>query len=427
MRRGGVERELREVGAGEGVLSPTAVRRTLDAVLAERGADVVALRRDLRAHPELGRQETRTTAAVAGLLAGCTEPRLLPGTGLVADVDGRASGGDDVSGGDVPTVLLRADVDALPLADLVDTPWRSTVEGVCHACGHDVHTAVVAGAGMVLARLAADGRLPGRVRLLFQPAEELMPGGALDCIAAGVLDGVDEAYSLHCDPRLDTGYVGLRVGPLTAASDVLTVRLSGPGGHTSRPHLTNDLVAALGAVVSQVPALLGRRVDPRAGLSLTWGAVSAGHAHNAIPSAGTARGTVRYLDTSVWETAPTLLPGLVRAVAEPYGVSTEVDYLRGVPPVVNEAVTTARLSEGVREALGVDRAVDTEQSLGGEDYAWYLHTVPGTMARLGVRRPGAHDGGDLHQGTFDPDEAAVPAGVRVLVTTAVRALQRLAA
>ena len=396
---------------------PALLRRLLDAALADVGADVVALRRDVHAHPELARQEVRTTRAVADVLAGALPaPRLLPGSGLTVDVGGP---------GDGPLVMLRADLDALPLPDGVDTPWRSTVPDVCHACGHDVHVAVVVGAGLVLARLAAAGRLPGRVRLLFQPAEEQMPGGALDCVAAGVLEGVDEVYALHCDPRLDTGLLGVRTGPVTAASDVLTVRLSGPGGHTSRPHLTADLVAALGAVVSQVPALLNRRVDPRAGLSLTWGTVSAGRVPNAIPSEGTAAGTVRYLDATVWETAPTLLPQLVREVAAPYGVTAAVEYLRGVPPVVNDAVPAGRLADAARESLGEDRAVDTEQSLGGEDFAWYLQTVPGAMARLGVRRPDDHDPTDLHRSTFDPDEAAIPAGVRVLVTTVVRALERL--
>jgi amidohydrolase len=383
-----------------------------DAWLRHSGDELVAVRRDLHAHPELGRQEHRTTALLNDRLeaAGLSPKLLSSGTGLVCDV-GASSG---------PVVVLRADIDALPLDDEKLVPYRSTNAGVCHACGHDVHTAAVLGAGLALAEAA--GSLEGRVRLVFQPAEELMPGGALDVLADGWLEGASSVFGLHCDPALEVGRVGLKSGAITAAADVLQVRLTGPGGHTSRPHNTVDLVHVLSTVATGLPDALGRLVDPRAGLCLVWGHVSAGVAHNAIPRTGVLKGTLRVLDKSAWHGAPAMVQRIVDGLVAPYGAHAEVVYERGVPPVVNEPSATALMAAAVRSALGSGSAVPTAQSLGGEDFAWYLDHVPGSMARLGVKPPGQEHAHDLHQGSFDVDEEALPVAVRVLVATALAAL-----
>jgi amidohydrolase len=254
---------------------------------------------------------------------------------------------------------------------------------------------------------------------VFQPAEEIMPGGAHDVIEAGGLDGVGRILALHCDPRVDTGQVGLTVGPITSASDRILVRLSGEGGHTARPHLTQDVVHALGVLVSQLPAVLGRRLDPRAGVSLVWGRVNAGHVANAIPSEGWAEGTIRCLDPQAWETAPALAAELAEQLVAPFGVTAEVETYRGVPPVVNDAASVALVAEAAGLVLGPDAVTPTDQSLGAEDFAWYLEHVPGALARLGVRRPGDLRAADLHQGTFDPDEEAIGLAVRLLAACAV--------
>jgi amidohydrolase len=382
----------------------------ITSLLAPRLDRLIALRRDIHAHPEVGRAETRTTELVAdALLREGLSPQLLPGTGLVCDI------GDDEGMG---RLGLRADLDALPLQDETDSPFASTVQGVAHACGHDVHTSVVLGAGLLLAQAHHRGELRGGVRLLFQPAEEATPGGALDVIEAGGLDGVSRLLTVHCDPATDVGRVGLRVGPITSASDHVRVRLSGQGGHTSRPHLTGDLVFALGQVITGVPAALSRRLDPRSGVSLVWGRASAGAAANAIPRSGVVEGTLRCLQVHAWQHAGDLLDEVVTQVVAPYGVTATLEHTRGVPPVVNDEACVALLDRAARTELGDESVVPTEQSLGGEDFAWYLSHVPGALARLGTRTPGGRTY-DLHRGDFDVDERAIAVGVRLLTAAAL--------
>ncbi len=392
------------------------VDRELDTFLAEHEADLVDFRRDLHAHPETGYHEYRTTRRVAlRLEAAGLKPAILPkGTGLTVDI------GDDLAGS-APVVALRAEIDALPINDEKDVPYRSLNRGACHACGHDVHTAILLGTGLFLARTAATRVLPGKVRLIFQPAEEV-PGGAVDVMAAGGIASVDRIFALHCDPRLDVGKIGTRVGPITAACDKLTVRVSGPGGHTARPHLTADLVFALGKIITELPAALSRRVDPRSSLSLVWGRVSAGSAANAIPHDGLVEGTVRCLDDAAWHEAPDLVKALLESVAAAYGVMPEITYQRSVPPTVNEAVSTAMFEAAAERVLGPDAITEAPQSLGGEDFAWYLDSIPGALARLGTRTPGSAADFDIHQAVFDVDERAIGYGVRLLAATALTAL-----
>jgi amidohydrolase len=371
--------------------------------------DVIAERRDLHAHPELAFAETRTTGLIVDHLTSWgLSPSVLPGgTGVVCDI-----------GTDGPLIALRADIDALPLADQKSVSYRSTVEGVCHGCGHDAHTAILLGVAEELAHAALDGR----VRLIFQPAEESVPGGAASVVATNALDDVSQIYALHCDPRLPTGQIGVRVGPITAACDQVQVMLTGAGGHTARPHLTQDIVYALGRVITDLPGILSRRVDPRAALSLVWGSVDAGRAANAIPTSGQLRGTLRVFGREEWDAAGPLVRSLVAEIVAPLDVRAQTEYVRGVPPVVNAAEAVAVQQDAVIAALGADALAETEQSMGGEDFAWYLDVVPGALARLGVRGQGA-SAFDLHQGTFDIDEAALEIGVRYTVALAHAALK----
>ena len=391
---------------------PSTPLSTVLAAIDGLSGELIELRRDIHAHPELAWHEERTTALVAKRLADAgADVRLLPRSGLLAEI----------GSGDGPVVGLRADLDGLPVDDLGTEPWVSTVPGAAHACGHDVHTTALVGAGLALAEAERAHGLPGRVRLLFQPAEEIMPGGALELIAAGALDGLSSVFCLHCDPTLDVGQVGLRVGPLTGAADALRVRLLGDGGHTSRPHLTQDLTYALGKLVTELPAALSRRLDPRAGASLVWGMVRAGSATNVIPAVGEAAGTVRMLDPVAWVDAGDLVQELIDQILAPYGVRNEVTYVRGVPPVVNEGHATHLMARAVETAIGEEAHVPTVQSLGGEDFAWFVESVPGAMGRLGTRTPGGHTY-DLHQGDLVVDERAISVGARVLAGVALEAI-----
>jgi amidohydrolase len=373
--------------------------------------ELIAFRRDLHAHPELAHAETRTTERVAARLAAAgVRVRPLTNTGLIADVG---------SADPAHLVALRADMDALPLAERTGLSFASQSDGVCHACGHDVHVAAVLGAGLALQQQADSLAAQGLgVRLIFQPAEEVTPGGALAVIEQGGIQGVDAIYSVHCDPTLDVGRVGLRDGALTAATDSVTISLSGRGGHTSRPHLTQDLIYALGKVVTDVPAALSRRVDPRAGVALVWGTVHSGAAENVIPSAGTVRGTLRMLDAQLWQTIGPLLEDLVHAVILPYAVSATIEHRRGAPPVVNDPVSVAKLRASAELMIGPGAPAPTAQSLGGEDFAWYVQAVPGAMARLGTRTPG-RTSYDLHQGDLVVDERAIAIGARLLLGAAM--------
>lgn len=381
--------------------------------IAEIGPELIDFRRDIHSHPELSFRESATTdKLVARLEAAGLSPVRLEGTGLICDI------------GEGPIALaLRADIDALPIDDLIAEDFASTVPGVAHACGHDVHLTGLLGAGLALQRAheSTPGGLGGRVRLIFQPGEEVTPGGALRVISQGVLDDVPEIYAVHCDPNVDVGRIGSRIGAITAAGDTVLIRLTGHGGHTSRPHLTEDLVYALGKLATDLPSTLGRLIDPRHAISLVWGEISAGHAANVVPSEGVLRGTLRCLDVDGWNQVAEVLPDLVERIAGPYGVKVELDHRRGVPPVVNTEDQVALIESAVRAELGEHSVQLTPQSMGGEDFAWYLTHVPGALVRMGTRTPGGTTY-DLHQGDLLVDEDSVAIAARIFTATALRVL-----
>ncbi|MBT1002350.1 amidohydrolase [Paenarthrobacter sp. DKR-5] len=375
---------------------------------------LTAFRRDLHAHPELSHKEFRTTdKLVDALEAAGLKPQRLENTGLFVDI----------GSGPVATAL-RGDIDALPILEETGLPFASKNHGVTHACGHDVHTTTMLGAALILADMHEERPLGGTVRIIFQPAEETMPGGALDCIEQGVLDGVPRIMALHCDPRIDVGHVGTRIGAITSASDTVRIELTGRGGHTSRPHLTEDLVFALAEIAVNVPAVLSRRIDVRSAVSVVWGQIQAGSAPNAIPATGYMAGTMRCLDADAWHSAGELLDEVVKQVAAPFGVEVDLEHIRGVPPVVNSEHETAIIEAAARAELGEDAVVLTPQSMGGEDFAWFLREIPGSMMRLGTRTPGGETY-DLHRGDYVLDERALAVGVQVMTAAALRSLRDL--
>lgn len=379
---------------------------SLDTWLEQHGEGLIALRRNMHAHPELSGQEHATTELVEERLrlAGLMPRRLAVGTGLVCDLQPATPVGDR------RPVALRADLDALAMADDKDVPYASQHAGVSHACGHDVHTTVVLGAGLYFAHHLDE--LPGPVRLVFQPAEERVPGGALDAIADGAIADVDAIVGLHCEPKLDVGTVGLKAGPISSAADMAVITLSGPGGHTARPELTVDLVTLAARLVAELPANVARRLGDPSDVKIVFGSVHAGDAANVIPTHGVLKASIRTPSLTVWEVLPQLVTEEIDRIVAGTGAIADVDYTHGVPPVVNDATVTERVRTA---ASGVaDHVVTVEQSWGGDDFAWFTRQVPGTYVRLGVRTPGGPTL-DLHAGHFDVDERAIELGVRLLV------------
>ena len=405
---------LADTPAEPGVASPTDLVHRVALEVDALSEELLAWRRHVHQHPELSWKEEDTTSLVTQILSERgAQVRRLPGTGALVQI-----------GHPEPTVQigLRADLDGLPVEEVTGLPFASQTPGAAHACGHDVHTVGVLGAGLAL--LALQDELVARrtaVRLIFQPAEETHPGGALKVMEHSGLEGLDRVLALHCDPSVDVGNVGLRVGPVTAASDLVKVTLTGRGGHTSRPHLTQDLTYALGKVVTEVPAALTRRLDPRAAAVLVWGEGHAGSAPNVIPTRGEALGTLRMLDAETWETVEPLFTEIVESVVAPYGVSATVTYTQGVPPVDNENASVVALSRAAMLLLGAGAVEPTKQSMGGEDLGWYLQQVPGAMARLGTRTPGGPTY-ELHQGDLVVDESSVLVAAKLLAASVFTSL-----
>lgn len=340
---------------------------------------------------------------MAELTAAGLEPRRLDsGTGALCDI------------GDGPgfSIALRADIDALPIQDMKDAPYRSTQEGICHACGHDVHTTVLLG---VAAELAALRRtLPGKVRLIFQPAEEAPVGGAETVISEGGLDGVSEIFCLHCDPAEDAGRVGIRTGPLTASLASIKLRLHNKvqaNGHASFP----DLIYIMGQIVRDLPVSLLQvgRAKGYSG-SVVFGAFNS-YGLAADDGGVEVAGTLRSLDGAGWSEGPNYLRSIIDSSLSPYGIRYELDYHEVAPPVVNDVNLAVLVQRAAGNVVGAGGLYEPPQSLGGEDFSWYLKYVPGFLARLGVRRPGTQVAPDLHTGTFDVDENAIAVGVDLLV------------
>ena len=381
--------------------------------------EAIALRRDIHQHPELSFREFRTTEQIiAALQRHGLNPHRLESTGAWVDI------------GSGPIVLgIRADIDALPVKEETGLPYASVHDGIAHACGHDIHTAVCLGTAITLHRLLMQQTLvpvdhldlTGRIRVIFQPAEEKLPGGSLEVIRQGVLQDVPRIIALHADPSFNVGTIGTRIGAITSATDTIRVTLTGRGGHTSRPQQTQDVVYALAQIAAQVPAILGRRIDVRSGAQLTWGHIQAGHAPNAIPATGQLAGTLRTLDVDAWDSASELLDEVIGNVAAPFGVKVQLEHIRGVPPVVNNEAEMDLIEDATRFELGSRTIELASQSMGGEDFAWMTKQVPGAMFRSGTRTPSGPTY-DLHQGDYNPDERAIGVGMQIFTQAALRAL-----
>lgn len=399
----------------------TAIR----ALVAAHEHELIALRRHLHTEPELSGEEQLTTEVIVERLRveGLNPVILGTGTGAVCDLP--LDPDADLDPRTVPVVALRADIDALAMDELGTSPFRSRFPGRAHACGHDVHTTAVLGAALALLEMRRSSPQRAIVRLIFEPAEEVVPGGAVDVIAEGWLEHVRAIFGVHCDPKIDVGRVGVRVGALTSAADRFELTLTGPGGHTARPRQTVDLVRWTARVADRLWDEVQRQFDEE--VSVVFGAVHAGAAANVIPSSAVLRGSFRTPHRTAWASAEKAVRTAIAGILEAEDIGSAPDwsleYVPGLPPVVNDAGTTELARGVVSRLLGPEAVAGTPQSMGGDSFAWYTEQVPGTYLRLGTHDPeSAGPRLDLHSATFDVDERAIALGATVLAGCALAAL-----
>jgi amidohydrolase len=381
-------------------------------------AYVVELRRDLHRHPELAFAEHRTAERVAGALreAGLEVRTGVAGTGVVGVL--RAAGADETRR---PTLLNRADMDALPVQEVDGRPYGSLSPGVMHACGHDGHTAMAVAAARILARRR--GELAGNVVIAFQPAEETT-GGAEPMIRAGALADppVDAAIGIHLANTLAVGQITAQAGPVTAATDGYVMTVTGKGGHAARPHLSVDPIVIAFQIGTAVQTLITRERSPAQPAVLTIGAIHGGTAGNVIADSVELRGTLRTYDPGVRESLKRRLEALSAGIATSMRGDARILWEEGYPPTVNDATITQIVRDAARDVVGDTGLVEHEASLGGDDMAYFCAAVPGCYFRVGSANPARGLDAPHHSARFDIDEAALPIGVEVLVRATTRFL-----
>jgi amidohydrolase len=373
---------------------------------------MVADRRTIHSHPEMAYDERQTSTLVQARLRKLGIPFRagLAETGVLAEIRGER--------GDGPCVLLRADMDALPIDEQSGVAFASEVPGVMHACGHDAHTAMLLGAAQLLLDRRSD--FSGTVKLMFQPAEE-GGAGAARMIEAGVLDGpkVDAAFMLHVRPELVAGEVSYGAGPLLAGADGFTITIVGRGGHAARPHTTVDPIVVGAEIVGALQTLVAREVDPTVPAVLTIGAFNAGTRSNVIPDRAVLLGTIRAFDDELFAHLEKRLQEVVGGIAASLRARVNIEFEMSYPPSVCDPAMADRLGASARSLLGADKVKISKPQMGAEDFAFVLQKVPGAMLWLGVKDPAWPEPKALHTATFDIDESALPVGSSTLAGVAL--------
>ena len=389
-------------------------RSTLDAAIDARFAELVRVRRHLHAHPELSGNECETTSYVADLLRQLgLDPQIAAGgRGVVVDAPTATN--------DQSRVALRADIDALPIAEANQIDYCSQHPGVMHACGHDAHTTALYGALVGLQAVSQAGGLPWPVhwRAIFQPAEETLVGAA-SMVKQGCLEGVEAIFGEHVDPGRKVGRIGVRAGAFTANCDTLKFRISGRGGHAARPHDTLDPIAAAAQLINALYALVPRAIDSQDPVVVTIGMIQAGIAANVIPGEAQLLGTLRTLDQRVRARAQAQIRQIAGGIAAASGTKIDVEVIEGIGAVLNDPAANELARGAAIEVLGADQ-VETiaRPSMGSEDFAAYLDHVPGVMFRLGCASETAGNSA-LHTPTFNVDEQALAIGAKVLARAVI--------
>ena len=375
---------------------------------------VVQWRRDIHTHPELGNRETRTSQLVAEQLRKMGVDDIRTGVahhGVVALVRGRLPG---------PVVALRADMDALPIQEQTGLPYASENPGVMHACGHDAHTAMLLGAASVLVQLR--DRLPGTVKLLFQPAEEGVPagedGGAGMMMKEGVLDHpkVEAIFGLHVVPDLPCGLIGVRPGVMMAGVERFRMTVRGKQSHGAMPWQGVDPIVATAHIITAIQTIPSRHIDARQPVVVSVGIVKAGTAWNIIPAEVMLEGTIRTHDAEVHRKVLDEFHRIVTLTAQAHGAETDIQFSQNMPRVLfNDPALTARMRPSLVRAAGEAKTIEVQPMMAGEDFSHYLEKVPGMFCFLGARNPAIDAAHPLHTPRMRIDEAALPVGVRALV------------
>lgn len=385
---------------------------------AEIHPEVISLRRRIHANPELSYEEKETSAFVKNFLRaeGITEISEAADTGVVALIHGGKGSGK--------TIALRADMDALPIQEANEVEYRSTRAGVMHACGHDVHTSSLLGTARILNR--TKGSFAGTVKLLFQPGEEKLPGGASLMIRDGVLRSPDVNGILgqHVMPYLDAGVIGMRKGMYMASADEIYLTIHGKGGHGAQPHLTVDPVVIMAQVISALQTVVSRTADPRIPSVLSWGKVIANGATNIIPDSVYLEGTFRTFDEKWRNEAHVKIANMIHGVTEALGGKAELDLQKGYPVLFNDEALTSRAREFAEQYVGAENVVDLDLWPAAEDFAWYSHEVPGCFYRLGTRNTAAGIVHGLHTPRFNIDESALALSTGLMAWMAIQELSR---
>lgn len=399
--------------------SPIVSTQTLRELIAAELPDLIAIRHDLHAHPELGYEEHRTSGVVQRELknAGVAfKANLAGGTGVMGHIPGSSE----------KAIGLRADMDALPIQEQTGLPYASTIPGKMHACGHDGHTAILIGAARVLAKIAQQTPLPRPVSFVFQPAEEGGAGGR-KMVEDGCMDGriigppLENMFGLHGWPMLPLGVVGTRVGPLLAASDRFDITVTGTGSHAAFPHVSCDPIVAASAIVNALQTIASRNVNPLDAVVVSVTMVQGGTAYNIIPADAKISGTVRTLTPQTFELAHRRLHEIAAGVAQGYGCEAKVEYRQGYPVTRNDAGAVEIFNTVARDALGKDRVQDIEHPvMGGEDFSFYSQVAPSCFFLLGLIPPDKTALPDLHQPDFNFNDDAIAIGVEMFCRLALR-------
>lgn len=357
---------------------------------------LIEIRRDLHAHPEVGFETLRTAAIVADELRalGLSPKTGVGRVGVVAEIKGGGAG---------PTILLRADMDALPILEQTGLPFASKIEGKMHACGHDLHTAALLGTAKALQAFAP--QLNGTVRLIFQPAEETQESGAAAMVADGAAEGVSAAITFHNAPETAAGLISLNRGASTASSDEFKVIVRGVSGHAASPHEAIDPIVAAALMIAQLQTVISRVMDPALSAVLTIGHIAGGATQNIIPDSCMFEGTVRCRSPQSRDLAEATFRRVCEGVALAQGTSVEIDYIRGAPALMNDDRLVDRAITSFTQQFGAAPHVEAGSSFGAEDFSYFTELAPGLQIFVGSGQEGRND--RVHNSDYQPDERCI--------------------